>query len=94
MFAFLDDREIILSKVDRVWKERYQELCRCAMRPLHYQKRMLAEGSDDDDLIMIDDCEKVRTIGKHCFDRMEECTSKGRTMNLTTYRRVSLMPIY
>lgn len=77
--------------MDRVWNERSKCALRRANRPLHYQKRMLGEtqSDDDEDLPLDPETEEVRIIGKQCFDKTEECTGKGRTMNLATYRRVS-----
>ncbi|KOB73706.1 ARID/BRIGHT DNA binding protein [Operophtera brumata] len=90
---FTDDRKIIRNKVDHVWKNRVKVVTRRAKRPLHDKRRMLGEtvSDDDEDLDSDNETREVRTVGKPCFDRAEECTGthKGRPMNLATFRRIA-----
>lgn len=77
----------MMKKVEELWQKRHRKMLDRAANPLHRQKHLLGESDSSDD----DDDEADEREYPHLMKQLkeaEECITKGRHMDLITFRRV------
>ncbi|XP_061729456.1 protein Jumonji-like [Cydia pomonella] len=86
-YATLSDqeRQSIMAEVEKCWTTKYQKMLERARNPFQRQNRMLGtECESESD----DEGEDGNTAG--ALQEAEDCIVQGRTMNLVTFKKVSL----